>query len=202
MTRFTYVDTGRVLEIMIMITCPHCLQLPVSSPWTQTQQTHTCYSLRRTGRWHGWTRSSITKTIQTDLNGIPKFSAEKAYLDLDITGRWCGIVESLTLEWLTKEWVGWDGGLTVGLDKIPSPGVWTALVKVTITFTMREAISHSSVVLFCTELVCILTGLLVLCPSIVCPLVNRNTFTHSTPHSLNPSILGSGLLPSQWPCVR
>ena len=105
------------------------------------------------------------KTIQTDLTVIAKFSAEKAYLILVITGRWTGMVVGLLLVWCTKEC--WEG-LAFVLDSQAIPGVCTALTAL-LTFTMLESIVDPFLALYLAELECIWTGQLVLCPSIVCP---------------------------------
>ncbi|KAK6324434.1 hypothetical protein J4Q44_G00037760, partial [Coregonus suidteri] len=47
-------------------------------------------------------------------------------------------------------------------------GLFCSMTEV-ITFTMLESVAYPSLVLFLTELECIWTGQLVLCPSIVCP---------------------------------
>jgi hypothetical protein len=101
------------------------------------------------------------KTIQKDLTVVPKFSAEKAYLEVVITGRWRGMVTGLTLVWCTREWRGREVRLTVGLEPIGSPGVCTALIAV-FTLTMLESVAEPSLLLILRELECIWTGQLVL----------------------------------------
>src|SRR4029434_4754694 len=78
-----------------------CLQMPVSSHWTQTQYTDFSLSLRGTERWRVWIRSSHILTTQRDLTGGLRCCVERVCLDA-ATGRLSGVGMGLISLWRMK----------------------------------------------------------------------------------------------------
>ncbi len=108
-----------------------------------------------------------------------------------------------------KESTGKERVMTVSLDPMTNPGVWSALITDSLSGTIITTLLYLLSVHPLIEQECMWTCRPALCPSTASlththshTYTLSHTYTHSTPHSLNPSTLGLGfILVPQCLCV-
>ncbi len=108
----------------------YLLQIPISSLWIWTQHINAC-CVRTTERLLTLTQISRILIIQTDLIIIIRCCVERVCVDA-VTGSWSGVeIMVCVYQCHIRASAGRDGVMSVCLDIMISPGVWSALPPVT-----------------------------------------------------------------------
>src|SRR4029434_1617908 len=98
-------------------------------------------TLFRSGGWRGEMRSSHILIIQRDLMGGVRCFVERVCLDA-ATGRLSGVGGGFIYQSHIKASAGAEGVISVGLDGMISPGVWTSPASAPICGTIINTL-HS-----------------------------------------------------------
>ncbi len=104
----------------------YLLQIPISSLWIWTQWINSSVCLRTTEWLLTLVHSSRILIIQTDLMCIIRCCVERVWVDA-VTGSWSGVEMVCIYQCHIRASAGRDRVMSVCLDIMISPGVWSAL---------------------------------------------------------------------------
>ncbi len=110
-------------------------QIPISSLWIRTQCINSSVCLRATEWLLSLTQISSILIIQTDLMMCGRCCVERVCVDA-VTGSCSGVEIMCLYQCHIRASAGRDGVMSVGLDIMISPGVWTALPPDTHSYTI------------------------------------------------------------------
>ncbi len=111
-------------------------QIPISSLWIWTQWINSSVCLRTTERLLTLTQISRILIIQTDLMCMLRCCVERVWVDA-VTGSWSGVeIMVCVYQCHIRASAGKDRVMSVCLDLMISPGVWTALRPDTHSYTI------------------------------------------------------------------
>ncbi len=112
-------------------------QIPISSLWIWTHWINSSVCLRTTEWLLTLVHSSRILIIQTDLMRIVRCCVERVWVDA-VTGSWSGVeIMVCVYQCHIRASAGRDRVMSVCLDIMISPGVWSALPPDTHSYTIR-----------------------------------------------------------------